>query len=302
MKIVITQKLMLPKESLERLKSLGEVKLYDTLSKTPEEWFKRCKDADIICTGKFGLKSDKLYDLENEFISVPFVGTGFLDLERLKERNITVARSPECNRLAVSEWIIGMIINLLRGFSKYINVIDLPKGEIPPRALGLAGKKVIILGKGNVGSQVGNICESLNMEVGFFDKENNLGDSVQNADIVVNVLSSNPTTDNLLNKDFFQSLKKGAFFITVTSPKIYDVDAMFEALDDDILAGVADDSANAQVGDTHDSLYRRLVDHPKVLTTPHIAYNTESTNSTCSSMMVDNVEAWIKGKPINIIQ
>jgi len=301
MKIVVTQNLGLSEESIKKLEKIGELKIYNDLAKTPEEWLARCKDADIICTGKFGLNTEKVYELENKFISVPFVGTGFLDVERLKKKNVTVSRSPGCNRIAVSEWILGMIFNLLREFPKYINNTDLPKGEIPLPSLGLADKKVVILGRGYVGSRVGQLCQALDMSVSYFDKGDDLKKSTVDTDIIVNALSLNPTTNNLLNREFFNSLKRGSFFITITSSKIYDVDAMIEALDKGILSGVADDLADIRGGDIYDPLYTRFVEHPKVFVTPHISYNTKNTKIICSKVMIGNIESWAKGKPINIV-
>jgi len=105
-KIVVTQNMDFDPDQLERLKSLGDVVIYDDLAKDEDEWLTRCQGADIICTGKFGLKK-KIYDLNNVFISLPFVGVGWLDREKLMENNITVAYSPGCNKLAVSEWVVG---------------------------------------------------------------------------------------------------------------------------------------------------------------------------------------------------
>ena len=96
---------------------------------------------------------------------------------------------------------------------------------------GLTGKNITILGKGNIGSFVGDVCNALKMNVTFFKRGDDLFESVKNADYVVDALSSNPTTNKLLNKEFFLSLKQGSFFITVTGPEIYDVDVMIEALD-----------------------------------------------------------------------
>ena len=56
MKIVVTQDLGLNKEEKDRLNKLGEVVYFDDLPETQEEWMERCKNADIVCTGKFGLK------------------------------------------------------------------------------------------------------------------------------------------------------------------------------------------------------------------------------------------------------
>ena len=298
-KIVVTQNHDLYPDQIERLKSLGEVKLYDDLAKTPEEWLERVRGFEIICSGKFGLKQ-KIYELKDVFISLPFVDIGWVDKEKLKERNSTVSYSPGCNRVAVSEWIIGMMINLLRELPKYIGVKSLPKHTLPEKTVGLAKKKVTILGPGNIGSRVGKICESLEMEVTYFKKRDSLLKSIKDADVVINTLSNNPTTQGLLDKNFFDAFKNGAYFISVTSSQIYDVDGLISALEKSI-AGAAIDAGQIQVGDTSDPFYQRLLKNTKVLVTPHIAYNSETTARLANDMMIDNIEAYLAGKPTNLL-
>jgi phosphoglycerate dehydrogenase-like enzyme len=300
-KIVVTQDLGLNKDERERLNKLGEVKYYEDLPNSPEEWLERCKEADVICTGSFGLKTDKLYELENKFFSVPIVGASFLNLEKMKEKNILVSRAPGCNKEAVSEWIVAMILNLFRKLPYYINNLDLPVGITPKPDKGLMGKKITILGKGNIGSRVGKICEALEMDISYFKRNDNLLDSIKDADVVVDALTLNEETTGLLNKEFFNSFKNGSYFITVTSPKIYDLEVMLESLDNNILAGVATDCGSIQVGKADDPLYIRLAEHPKVLATPHIAYNTDVTDRQGNKIMIDNVEAYLKGTPINLV-
>jgi len=301
-KIVVTQNLGLNEEEKARLNKLGEVKYYDNLPKSVDEWFDRCKDADIICSGHLGFASDKLYELKDKFFSVPLVGVGFLKLNKMKERNIVVSNSPACNMEAVSEWIIAMILNLFRNLLGYINNVNLPVGITPKPNLGLAGKNITILGKGNIGSRVGKICESLEMNVKYFKRGDDLLESIKNADVVIDVLSLNPSTRNLLDKKFFNSFKKGSFFVTITSPEIEDTEAMLKALDGGIIAGVAMDGGAIQVGKADDPFYIRLATHPKVLATPHIAYNTDVTDRKGNQMMIDNIEAYLKGSSINLVQ
>lgn len=298
MKIVVTQDLGLNKEERERLNKLGEVKYFEDLPKSPEEWVERCNGAEIICSGKFGL-TQKYQELKNVYFSLPFVMTGFFDLEKLKERKIKVSNCPGCNKEAVSEWIIAMILNLLRDLPNWINKKESDK--IPKETKGLFGKNIVILGSGNIGSRVGKICEELEMDVAYFRKGDNLINSIKDADIVVNTLGYNEGTVGFLNRDFFNSFKKGSYFITVTSSKVYDVEAMINALDSGVLAGVANDCGSIQVGDTYDPFYVRLANHPKILATPHIAYNTDTTDRKASKMMIDNIEAFIKNEPINLI-
>ncbi len=120
MKIVVIQNMDFYPDQLERLKALGEVTLYDERAESPEEWLERCKGFDIICTGNTGLK-EKIYELKDVFISLPLVGVGWIDKNKIKERNIAVSYSPGCNKDAVSEWIVGMMINILRKLPQFLN-------------------------------------------------------------------------------------------------------------------------------------------------------------------------------------
>lgn len=300
-KIVVIQNLGLNNKDKERLDRLGSVVYYDDLPSSENEWLKRCKEADIICTGKFGFKTEKLYELKNKFFSVPFVGTGFLNQQKLKENNILVSKSPGCNKEAVSEWITGMILNMFRELPEYIDNLNSPTGMIPIATKGLKGKNITILGKGNIGSRVGKIGKAFEMNVNYFTRDDDLLRSVKDADVIVNTLSHNDSTTGLLDEKFFYSLKKGSYFITVTSFEVYDIDSMIKALNDNILKGVADDCGSIQVGDVSDERYIKLANHPKIFATPHIAYHTDITDRQGSQMMIDNIEAYLNGNPINLV-
>jgi len=298
-KIVVPQNMIFFPDQIERLKSLGELTMYDDIP-TPEVWLQRCKNADLICTGEVGMET-KGYQLKNKYFSLPMVGTGWLDLPKLKAGGNSLSNSPGCNKEAVSEWIMGMMIHMLRQFDKLVRVTEISKEEAYKKSPGLAGKNVTILGKGNIGSRVGKICETMKMNVTYFQRNDSLLDKVRDADVVVSCLKAEASTKNLLDNTFFNSLKKGSYFITITSSSVYDIDAMLEALDKDILAGAADDSAGMPVAEADNPYYLKLVKHPKVISTPHIAFNTDATARKANDIMIDNIEAWIKGKPINIV-
>lgn len=300
-KIVVTQDLGLNPENIEKLKQLGDLTIYNEISRTPEEWLSRCRGADIICTGKYGIKTKKAYELQNVFYALPFVGVGFFDKKKLREKNITVSYCPGCNTDAVAEWIIGMIINLFRNLPQMTNNATLSESEILKETLGLTNKKITIIGKGNIGSRVGIICDALDMRVRYYRRENNLIRSIEDADIVVNTLGKNTTTDNILDENFFNSLKRGSFFISVTNPSIFDTNAMIKSLDKNRLSKAAIDAGEVQFGNVKDSYYKKLLKHPKIFATLHIAYNTDITTALCNKMMIENIEAWLNKKPINIL-
>lgn len=299
-KIVITQNFGFTPEQTERLKKLGDVKFYDNSPNTKEEWLNRVKDADIICSEEFGLK-DSLNELKDVFITYPFVALGNIDIEQLRKNNIILANSPGCNKDAVSEWVISMMLNLFRKFPQFIKNNNLPKGKMPETTRSVKNKNVIILGKGNIGSRVGELCKIFGMNVVYFERGDNLLEKIKDADVIINCLSPDKDTINLLNRDFFFSLKKGSYFITFTKKEIYDSDAMIEALDKNILSGVADDCASEIVGDIYNDYYQKLLKHKKIFVTPHIAWSADSSIYNGNEMVIDNIEAWINGHPQNLI-
>lgn len=302
MKIVVTNNQDFTEEQKRRLEGLGEVTYYDELPEAAEEYLGRIKGAAIVCSGAAGL--DKAYaQVKDMYITVSFVSVAFLDLEVLKQNNVQLSNAPGANLHAVAEWVVFMMLQMFRSFNDALNREETYRknGALPPLAPGLTGKNITILGYGNVGRQVGKIAEAFDMNATYFKRGNDLMASIENADVIVDTLSSNGSTQKILNKTFFESVKPGSFFISVARGEITDEDAMLEALDNGRLAGVATDCASIAVGDTEDPYYQKLLNHPKVIVTPHIAYNSEMSGKLGNDIMIDNVEAYINGKPQNLL-
>ncbi|MHB1865394.1 MAG: NAD(P)-dependent oxidoreductase [Candidatus Saccharimonadales bacterium] len=300
-KIVVTNHQDLTSKQKARLDSLGDVTYYESLP-TGKEYLERIKGADVICSGTAGLK-DVYAQVKDVYITVGFVNVAFLDLNVLKKNNVTISNAPGANKYAVSEWIIAMMIILTRKLDSFLNSNERFRkdGKLPPLVEGLAGRSLTVLGMGNIGTRVGEVAASLGMKVSYFKRGDDLHKLVKNADFVVDTLSSNPSSCGLLGASFFKSMKKGAYFVTVTGSSIINEDAMLKALDEGQLAGVATDCGKILVGDTEDPYYQKFLKHPKVLVTPHVSYNTTLSMKTGGDIMIDNVESWIKGKPQNIV-
>ncbi|MFC1727060.1 NAD(P)-dependent oxidoreductase [Patescibacteria group bacterium] len=300
-KIVVTSPMNFLPEQRKRLEKLGDVRIYDTLPKSPDEWMKRTEGYEIVCSGKYGL-TERIYERKNVFYSLPFVAVGWIDIKKLQEAGNTVSYSPGCNSYAVSEWIISSTLLLMRKFDRLVNTKKLKNKTGSPDYFGLADKKVCVLGKGHIGSKVGKVLNSLGMEVSYYGRSDDLIKKVKGRDAVVNTLSSNESTQGLLDKRFFDSFSGKTFFLTVTSLKIYDSEAMLEALKKGKLLGVADDCGSILPGDYDDPYYKRLLKTTGVIATPHIAYQSDVSIRISNDMLIDNVEAWIKGKPIHLLK
>jgi phosphoglycerate dehydrogenase-like enzyme len=300
-KIVMTCPMGLSLEQKARLEKLGTVKYYDT-HPTADEWVERCQGYEVICSFMSGMR-ERYSELHDVFISVPFVGvSSFADPKIVKENNLTISNSPGSNSDSVAEWIVYMILTTLRKINKYTNTTETLSLPLPYPSIGLMGKNITILGKGNVGQRVGKICRAMGMHVAYFTRGDDLKQVIKDADVIVDTLSANSSTIGLLGKDFFNSVKRGSIFISVTVDSIVDMDAMLAALDSGQLSYVAHDVMNANLADTSNLLYRKLSEHKNVLATPHIASLTDVTTRIGNDMMIDNIEAWVKGKPINVFK
>jgi len=299
-KIVIIQPVGLTDTQLAELKTLGEVIYHDTISKDANEWLERAKGADIIYTNIFGFE-EAWRSLRDVFVTLPFVGVGFLGPKILAEHNVTVSRSPGCNQVAVSEWIVGMLLNYSRQLPEFVKVTHFDR-PTPFYTHSLFGKTVCIMGgAGYIGARTGKMLEAFGMNVRYFKRDDNMESSIKDADFVVDCLSLNSSTEAFYDDGFFSKLKDATVFVTVSSNKTKDMDALLKHLENGKLAHYITDNAQAMLFDTEEESYKALLDNPKVTITPHIAAYTDNTRETAAKMCIENIKAHLAGKPINVV-
>lgn len=299
-KIVVTNNQNFTPAQKKRLDALGDVTYYDTLPENADEYLARIEGADIVCSGTAGLK-DAYAQIKNKYITVGFVSVAFVNLEILAKNNVKISNAPGINQHAVSEWIVCMLLLAMRHFDEVINSEQVVRTNNKKIQKGLAGKKVAILGYGNIGKRVEKLTLAFDMKVNVFKRGDNLYDCVREADVVIDTLSDNLSTRKLLDQEFFSAMKHGSSFISVTRGEILDEDALLRSLDDKHLDRAFLDCASIPVGDANDMYYQKLRRHPQVFVTPHIAYNSEMSNELGNEVMIDNVEAWIEGSSQNIL-
>ncbi|MGI5137788.1 MULTISPECIES: NAD(P)-dependent oxidoreductase [unclassified Streptomyces] len=296
MKIVVTGSMPFSEEQTRRLRKAGDVTSAGGAS-SGAEWLKQIEGADVVCSdGAFVL--DNLERLRDVFITFPFVEIGSFDTEALARRNVILSNARGSNRDSVVEWAVFMALGLLRRFQDYVNA-DRELRFV--RHESLSGKNVCIIGAGDIGSHLGKVLEALHANVRYVTRGDDLMKSVKGCQVIVNSLSSVPSTANLLDRDFFRALEPGSYFLTYVRPHTFDVKALLEALDDGILAGAAIDCDPQAPYDTTNAYYKMLAGHEKVLATPHVAFATTQAGKQSLDMVVENVEAFASGRPRNVV-
>lgn len=297
MKQIATLGVNLSDEHKKRLSQIGELTVLESPTSV-DDLLDKVKNADVIYSdGNYLLES--LPKLKNVFVTYSYVELGVFNSEELAKNGVFVANAQGGNRDSVIEWVMYMVLSLFRKFAPMVRATkDFPfKLE-----QSLVGKKVLIVGHGSFGIQIGILCKAFGMEVSFFDRGDDLKSSSKDSDLIINSLNCNTTSKNLLNEEFFMNLKKGSYYLTFVRPYTYDLDGLIKSIDAEIIAGAAIDCDPEKFGDTKNEFYKKALSNSKILVTPHLAFSTEQAIRNGGEVAVQNIEAFLQGTPKNVLK
>lgn len=280
----------------KRLEKLGKVE-YASSPTTSEELVKKANGFDVICSDGSCLY-DSLLKLKNVFVTYPYIELGAFDSQKLKKNGVLVANTQGSSRETIAEWALFMILALFRKFIPLVRTTEQPQFQLNES---LVGKKILIIGKGNIGSRVGDLCLAFDVKVDFFVRGDNLQSKVAEADLVVNSLNCNSSTKNLLDEKFFMSLKKGAYFVSFVRYYTYDIDGLIKAINVGIVAGAAIDCDPEEAFDTSNEFYKKALNNPNILVTPHVAFSSKIASANGREFAMQNIENYLSGHPRHIL-
>jgi D-3-phosphoglycerate dehydrogenase len=201
---------------------------------------------------------------------------------------------------AVSELVIGAIVDLCRGVSNA--VCHYRAGRQPPLRMGrqIAGSTVGVIGYGGIGKRVVRLLEAMDANVVVHDPCADLSDVngvefmalLAASDIVVCLASASPETADLMDRASFATMPPGAFFVNASRGELVDEEALVDALESGHLAGAAID-----VGLAADQMPSfELASRPDVVATPHIGGLTVAAAEHQAMETVRQTEAILRGE------
>ena len=215
------------------------------------------------------------------------IGVNQVDLKNATNNGVAVFNAPYSNTRSVAELVIGLSIMLIRRIpDKNKAAHDGIWNKDAKGSFELRGKKLGIIGYGNIGSQLSVLAESLGMKVIFYDVQTKLplGNAVamdtlkevlQEADVVSLHVPETVHTKNLINKNNLKHFKKGAILINYARGEVVDLDALRQFILDGHIGGAAIDVFPWEPEKNGDAFITPIQGLPNVILTPHIGGSTE---------------------------
>ena len=232
------------------------------------------------------------------------IGTKQIDLEACKKHGVVAFNAPYSNTRSVVELAIGEIIMLMR--SVFQRSTELHNGEWNKTAQGsreVRGKKLGIVGYGNIGKQLSVLAEALGMDVYYYDVEdklalgnatkmNSLSDLLAISDVVTLHIDDNALNKNYIGEKEISQMKDGAHLVNLSRGFVVDIEALTAALKSGKLAGAAVDVYPEEPRKNGD-FFTELKGLPNVILTPHVGGSTEEAQRDIADFVPGKIMAYI---------
>ena len=297
---------------LERLKPHGDVVLYTDRPASLEEKIERAKPADILINtrGVVTWPAEALRALPKlRMITTCSIGTDMIDLGTARELGIVVSNQPGQTAPVVAEHMVGLMFSAAKRAA--FQTAELKAGRWTRREnIMLGGKTLGVVGTGNIGAEVARLGRAIGMDVLAWtfhpspERAAELGvrfveldELLRTADVVTIHVKLTDDTRRMIGARELGLMKPGALLVNGARGDIVDTDALVSALRSGHLGGAALDVYD------HEPLPS---DHPilsceQVALTPHNADQTPEGIDLLNQGAVDNVLAFLSGRPRNLV-
>lgn len=273
-------KVTLEKEGYEVLEHKGAM--------DAEELKEKIKDISIIGIRSKTQLTEKVLQHAKRLIAVSAfcIGTNQIDLEACAKRGIPVFNAPYSNTRSVVELAIGEIILLLRNVPDKIQQMHLGKwNKSATRSYEIRGKKLGIIGYGNIGAQLSVLAESLGFDVYYYDvieklplgnvtKCDSLKELLQTCEVISLHLDGRPENKNFIDVEQFEQMKEGSVIINLSRGHVVNLEALRKNILSGKIIGAAIDVYPEEPKTNDEDFESILKGLPNVILTPHIGGST----------------------------
>lgn len=279
------------------------------------------KGFDGITTSQNQLVSSGIYEKLNEYgirqIAQRSTGYDYYDLATATEQNIIISNVPVYSPESIAEFTLTQALMLVR---KVRTVVEKTRErdfrwqpEIQARLLG--EMTVGIIGTGDIGLETAKLFDSFGANVlgydiypneeatKYLEYKDSFEDVIKESDIVSLHMPGTEDNYHQFNYEMFKNFKTTAYFINNARGSIVDTAALIKALNDGLISGAALDTYegegayipmdNREIG-IKDKLFQEVLNHPKIIFTPHVAHYTNVAVRNIMNISLDSTLEVIK--------
>lgn len=290
----------------------NDVQVYDNSTNT--ELIERIQGARVVVTKEISVTAELLSQFPDTVKLIVEAGTGYnnIDLNAAKAKGITVCNIPAYSTERVAHTVIMMILNFASTMQQQIGM--LAKGDrsnftkhLQVSHTEVNGKTLGVVGAGHIGMEVIKVAKALGMNIlvhtrtpkadGDGIRYVSLDELLENSDYITLHCPLNDQTKHLINKETIGKMKSNAVIVNTGRGALINEADLCEALAAKRIAGAGLDVQEVEPPVEDSPLY--TLDN--VIITPHMGWKGLETRQRLVGIIRDNIQAFLKGEPINVV-
>ena len=299
-------------------KALGDCTVYERTNLTDEaEIISRIGDAQIVITNKTPLTKNILDACPNiKYIGVLATGYNVVDVDAAKSKKIPVTNIPTYGTQSVAQFAFALLLEICHRVAHHSQAVHDGRWESQPDfcfwdypLIELAGKTMGVIGYGRIGQATGKLAQAFGMKVIAFDAMREVGTKLgdctfveldelfASSDVIALHCPLFPSTQGIICRENIAKMKDGVIILNNSRGGLVVEQDLRDALDSGKVyaAGLDVVSTEPIKGDNP------LLGAKNCFITPHISWAPKESRARLMNIAVDNLKAFLEGKPVNVI-
>lgn len=283
----------------------------------PEQVVERLAGADIAILNKVPLPASAIAALPDlKMVAVSATGTNIVDLQACQARGIVVSNIRGYAEHTVPEHVMTLLLALSRNLMAWRATVQAGRWQQSAQFClfdhpirDLHGATLGLVGSGSLGNGVARLAEAFGMRVRRAERRDAatvrpgytaFAEVLATADAISLHCPLNDSTRGLIGEAELRAMKPSALLINTARGGIVDEAALIRALREGWIAGAGFDVISAEPPpDGHPMVDPQLLALPNFLLTPHVAWASRPAMQTLADQLIDNIEAFVAGRPQN---
>ncbi len=303
--------------SLDRFVMQWDCLVYPLSS--PAEVGQRLQGREVAVVNKVQVDRALLHSAaakDLKLIAVAATGTDNIDLEAARDRGISVCNVPGYAAQSVAQFTVALILELATRAGSYAEIVRRGAWERSPiytrmdfPTTELSGKKLGIVGYGNIGRRVSEMVRPLGMEILISARPGSsdpppagrlaLEDLLAASEFVSLHCPITRETKNIIDRRALKRMKPGAFLVNTARGALIDEAALIEALREKRLGGAALDVISQEPPAADHPIIKAAKELDNLLVTPHCAWTAREARERLMDEVEQNILAFIQGRDRN---